>query len=171
MPVGSNETVRVDVRILAATNADLKKLVEDGKFREDLYYRLNVINIQLPPLRERKEDIPRLVEFFFTKYCRENEKFLDASEQSALRFEPDAIQLLMDYNWPGNVRELENAVERAVILASEQVVPVSVLPDSILQAAACACAAMKAELFPPMPRCLKSAPISSAAKSSKRLKR
>ncbi len=135
MPVGSNETVRVDVRILAATNADLKKLVEEGKFREDLYYRLNVINIQLPPLRDRKEDIPRLIDFFFTKYCRENEKFLDAAEQSALRFEPDAIQLLMDYNWPGNVRELENAVERAVVLASEQVVPVSVLPDSILQAA------------------------------------
>ncbi len=135
MPVGSNETVRVDVRILAATNADLKKLVDEGKFREDLYYRLNVINIPLPPLRDRKEDIPRLIEFFFTKYCRENEKFLDAAEQSALRFESDAIQLLMDYHWPGNVRELENAVERAVILASEQVVPVSVLPDSILQAA------------------------------------
>ena len=134
MPVGSNETVRVDVRILAATNADLKRLVEEGKFREDLYYRLNVINIALPPLRDRKEDIPRLIEYFFTKYCRENEKFLDSDQKSTLRFEPDAIQLLMDYNWPGNVRELENAVERAVVLASESIVPVSVLPDSILQA-------------------------------------
>ena len=134
MPVGSTENIKVDVRILAATNADLKKLVEEGKFREDLYYRLNVINLVLPPLRERKEDIPRLVDYFFTKYCRENEKFLDAEQRSTLRFEPDATQLLMDYNWPGNVRELENAIERAVVLASDLVVPVSVLPDSILQA-------------------------------------
>jgi len=135
MPVGSNESIKVDVRIIAATNADLKKLVEEGKFREDLYYRLNVINLSLPPLRERKEDIPRLVEHFFTKYCRENEKFLDAQQHSTLQFEPDAMQLLMDYNWPGNVRELENAVERAVVLASFATVSVDVLPDSILQAA------------------------------------
>src|SRR5205807_5373487 len=134
MPLGSNETVRVDVRILAATNADLKKLVDEGKFREDLYYRLNVINIALPPLRDRREDIPRLIEYFFTKYCRENEKFLDSDQTSNLRFEPDAMQLLMDYNWPGNVRELENAVERAVVLASQTTVAVDVLPDSILQA-------------------------------------
>src|SRR6202042_1819976 len=78
MPLGSTETVKVNVRIVAATNADLKKLVEEGKFREDLYYRLNVINIALPPLRDRKEDIPLLVDSFFTKYCRENDKFLDA---------------------------------------------------------------------------------------------
>src|SRR5437016_5570909 len=105
MPVGSTDTIKVDVRILAATNADLKRLVEEGKFREDLYYRLNVINLVLSPLRERKEDIPLLIEHFFTKYCRENEKFLDADGKSQLRFEPDAMQLLMDYNWPGNVRE------------------------------------------------------------------
>jgi DNA-binding NtrC family response regulator len=134
MPVGSTETIKVDVRIIAATNADLKRLVEEGKFREDLYYRLNVINLVLPPLRERKEDIPRLVDFFFTKYSRENEKFLDAEQKSRLHFEPDAMQLLMDYNWPGNVRELENAVERSVVLASDATVPVDVLPDSILQA-------------------------------------
>lgn len=134
MPVGSTETIKVDVRIIAATNADLKRLVEEGKFREDLYYRLNVINLVLPPLRERKEDIPRLVDFFFTKYSRENEKFLDAEQKSRLHFEPDAMQLLMDYNWPGNVRELENAIERAVVLASDATVPVDVLPDSILQA-------------------------------------
>ncbi|HLH00267.1 MAG TPA: sigma-54 dependent transcriptional regulator [Bryobacteraceae bacterium] len=135
MPVGSTETIKVDVRIIAATNADLKKLVEEGKFREDLYYRLNVINLTLPPLRERKEDIPRLVEHFFDKYSRENEKFLDSQHRSLLRFESDALQLLMEYNWPGNVRELENAVERAVVLASESTVSVDVLPDSILQAA------------------------------------
>src|ERR1700688_3579513 len=134
MPLGSTETVRVDVRIVAATNADLKKLVEEGRFREDLYYRLNVINLALPPLRERKEDIPRLVEHFFTKYSRDNEKFLDVDGKSQLRFESDAMQLLMDYNWPGNVRELDNAVERAVVLASHMTVPVDVMPDSILQA-------------------------------------
>jgi len=134
MPVGSTETIKVDVRIIAATNAELKRLVEEGKFREDLYYRLNVINLVLPPLRERKEDIPRLVDFFFTKYSRENEKFLDDEQKSRLHFEPDAMQLLMDYNWPGNVRELENAIERAVVLASDPTVSVDVLPDSILQA-------------------------------------
>ncbi len=135
MPLGSSDTVRVDVRIIAATNADLRKLVEDGRFREDLYYRLNVINISLPPLRERKEDIPPLVEHFLDKYCRENEKFLDHAGRSMLRFEPDAVQVLMDHNWPGNVRELENVVERAVVLASAPLVPVNVLPDHLLQAA------------------------------------
>ena len=134
MPLGSSDTVRVDVRIIAATNAELKKLVEDGRFREDLYYRLNVINIGLPALRDRKEDLPALVEHFFTKYCRENEKFLNLEGLSELRFEPEAVQLLMDHNWPGNVRELENVVERAVVLATAPVVPVTVLPDHLLQA-------------------------------------
>jgi DNA-binding NtrC family response regulator len=132
MPLGSAETVKVDVRIVAATNADLKKLVEEGRFREDLYYRLNVINLALPPLRERKEDIPALVEHFFTKYCRENEKFL-RDGRSVLHFEPEAMQVLMDHNWPGNVRELENVVERAVVLASQPNVPVDVLPEHLLE--------------------------------------
>jgi DNA-binding NtrC family response regulator len=126
--------VKVDVRIVAATNAELKKLVEDGRFREDLYYRLNVINLALPPLRERREDIPALVEHFFTKYCRENEKFLDDHGRSRLTFEPDAMQILMDHAWPGNVRELENVVERAVVLAAQPTVPVDVLPDHLLEA-------------------------------------
>jgi transcriptional regulator with PAS, ATPase and Fis domain len=134
MPLGSSDTVRVDVRIIAATNAELKKLVEEGRFREDLYYRLNVINIGLPALRDRKEDLPPLVEHFFTKYCRENEKFLTPQGTSELRFEPEAVQLLMDHNWPGNVRELENVVERAVVLATAPEVPVTVLPDHLLQA-------------------------------------
>src|ERR1700740_2310506 len=95
MPLGSAETIKVDVRIVAATNADLKKFVEDGKFREDLYYRLNVINLALPPLRERKEDIPALVDHFFTKYCRENDKLIDDAGRSRLTFEPDAMQILM----------------------------------------------------------------------------
>ncbi len=134
MPLGSNETIRVDVRIVAATNADLKRLVEDGRFREDLYYRLNVINLALPPLRERKEDIPALVDHFFTKYCRENEKYLDDAGRSRLSFEPEAMQILMDHAWPGNVRELENVVERAVVLASQPSVPVDVLPEHLLEA-------------------------------------
>lgn len=134
MPLGSSDIVKVDVRIIAATNADLRKLVEDGRFREDLYYRLNVINIVLPPLRERKSDIPLLADHFFQKYCEENEKFLDPQRRTVLRFSAEAMHLLMDHNWPGNVRELENAVERAVVLASDPLVPVDVLPDQILHA-------------------------------------
>jgi DNA-binding NtrC family response regulator len=133
-PLGATEPIRVDVRILAATNADLAQLVKEGKFREDLYYRLNVINISLPPLRDRKEDIPLLASHFFTAYCRENDKFLDSSGKSILHFQPDAVQVLMEHAWPGNVRELENVVERAVVLASEPSVPVDVLPDALLQA-------------------------------------
>ena len=133
MPLGANESIKVDVRIIAATNADLKKLVEEGKFREDLYYRLNVINLDLPPLRDRKEDIPALVEHFFTKYCRENEKFLNSEKFSILSFEPDAMQILMDHTWPGNVRELENVVERAVVLTNADSVPAHVLPDYLQQ--------------------------------------
>ena len=134
MPLGSTETIKVDVRIVAATNADLKKFVEEGKFREDLYYRLNVINLALPPLRDRKEDIPALVDHFFTKYCRESEKFLDEHGRSRLSFEPEAMQILMDHAWPGNVRELENVVERAVVLASQPSVPADVLPEHLLEA-------------------------------------
>ena len=134
MPLGSTETIQVDVRILAATNEDLRKRVDEGTFREDLYYRLNVINIALPPLRDRKEDIPALVSHFFTKYCRENEKFLDAAGELDTTLPARGLAVLMEHNWPGNVRELENAVERAVVLASETAVPIDVLPDHLLQA-------------------------------------
>jgi DNA-binding NtrC family response regulator len=133
-PVGSIDTIKVDVRILAATNIDLKKAVDEGKFREDLYYRLNVINLALPPLRDRREDIPLLIDHFFNKYCKDNERFLDSEGRTFLRFNPDAMQVLMDHNWPGNVRELENVVERAVVLASDPIVPLEVLPDHLLLA-------------------------------------
>jgi len=133
-PLGATDPIRVDVRILAATNADLYQLVKDGKFREDLYYRLNVINIAMPPLRDRREDIPLLVEHFFTVYCRQNGKFLSPTGESLLHFNPDAMQVLMEHTWPGNVRELENVVERAVVLANDQAVPLDVLPDPLLQA-------------------------------------
>ncbi len=132
--LGATDPVKVDVRILAATNADLHELVKQGKFREDLYYRLNVINVALPALRERKEDIPLLVDHFFTYYCRENQKYLDSAGRSMLRFQPEAIQVLMEHNWPGNVRELENVVERAVVLTADASVPLDVLPDPLLQA-------------------------------------
>jgi len=128
MPLGSNETIRVDVRVVAATNTDLKKSVEEGRFREDLYYRLNVIHIVLPPLRERKEDIPSLVEHFFAKFGKENDKAW------TFRFDEEAMSILMEHNWPGNVRELENVVERAVVLATEGVVTATVFPDALLQA-------------------------------------
>lgn len=134
MPLGSTDVMKVDVRILAATNSDLRKMVEEGRFREDLYYRLNVIPITLPPLRERREDIPLLVEHFFDLYCRENEKFLNGAKQSELRFDSDAMSLLMEYQWPGNVRELENLVERAVVLATTLMVGTDVLPEYLLHA-------------------------------------
>ena len=107
--------------------------MDDGKFREDLYYRLNVINLNLPPLRDRKEDIPSLVDHFFDRYCQENEKFLNSEGRSVLGFEPEAMQILMEHNWPGNVRELENVVERAVVLTTS--VPAHVLPDNLQLAA------------------------------------
>ena len=132
MPLGSTDTVHVDVRIVAASNVDLTDLVASGEFREDLYYRLNVIQIKLPPLRERGEDIPLLLDHFFTKYCRENNYFLDEHGSSQLRFAPDAMHLLLDHKWPGNVRELENVVERAVVLATGPEVPLEMLPESLL---------------------------------------
>jgi DNA-binding NtrC family response regulator len=134
IPLGASDSIRVDVRILAATNADLKKMMDEGRFREDLYYRLNVINIVLPPLRDRKEDIPALIEHFFNKFSRENEKFLNPDGTSALRFDSEAMRVLMDYNWPGNVRELENVVERAVVLATGPWVAADVLPEAPLHA-------------------------------------
>jgi DNA-binding NtrC family response regulator len=125
MRLGATDTLKVDARIIAATNVDLKKHVDEGRFREDLYYRLNVINIQLPPLRERKEDIPALVEFFTKKYCDENAKPL-------YRFSSEALKVLMDYHWPGNVRELENVVERAVVLSQDEIIGRDLLPESVL---------------------------------------
>ncbi|MFQ5663764.1 MAG: sigma-54-dependent transcriptional regulator [Terriglobia bacterium] len=124
MRLGGNETVKVDVRILAATNVDLKKLVAEGRFRDDLYYRLKVITVDLPALRQRREDIPLLVEHFIQKYCAENRK-------PPHRFTPEALQLLVDYSWPGNVRELENTIERAVVLSSHEEMDASLLPDEI----------------------------------------
>src|SRR5271170_6650152 len=124
MRLGGTETIKVDVRILAASNEDLRKLVRDGRFREDLFHRLNVISIQLPPLRERKEDIPLLVARFLDQFCKDNGK-------PARLFTAAAMKLLMDYDWPGNIRELENAVERAVVLSTQERVDADLLPENI----------------------------------------
>jgi two-component system response regulator PilR (NtrC family) len=127
MRLGGVETIKVDVRIVAATNVDLRRAVEDGRFREDLYYRLNVISVQLPPLRQRKEDVPALVQHFVAKYARENEK--PVRELTAA-----AMQLLMDYDWPGNVRELENVIERGVVLATSSVIDRDLVPEHVRNA-------------------------------------
>ena len=124
MRLGGTETIKVDVRILAATNADLRRMVLEGKFREDLFYRLNVITVGLPPLRDRKEDIPQLVEHFLKKFSAENAR-------TGLQFPPEALKVMMDYEWPGNVRELENAVERAVVLASGSLLGPDLLPEQL----------------------------------------
>jgi len=124
MRLGGTEQIKVDVRIVAASNIDLLSLVKEGRFREDLYHRLNVIHLRLPPLRERREDIPMLLAHFLERFCLENVKPLR-------QFTPAAMKLLMDYDWPGNVRELENVVERAVVLSTQERVDVDLLPDSI----------------------------------------
>src|SRR6202007_613825 len=124
MRLGGTETIKVDVRIIAACNVQLLNLVREGRFREDLYHRLNVIAIPLPPLRERREDVPRLLDHFLKKFCDENARPLT-------RFTPAALKLLVDYDWPGNVRELENVVERAVVLSSQELMDVDLLPESV----------------------------------------
>src|SRR6202049_1779897 len=125
MHLGGVHELQVDVRIIAATNVDLKQHVREGKFREDLFYRLNVITIDLPPLRQRKEDIPLLVDFFLSKYSDENER-------PRRRMTPEGLRPLLSYSWPGNVRELENVVERAVVLSTGVDIGPELLPDPIV---------------------------------------
>lgn len=124
MRLGGVENIKVDVRIIAATNVDLRQMMEEQRFREDLYYRLHVITVQLPALRERKDDIPLLVQHFLHKYGTENEK-------PGLELRPDALDLLLEYDWPGNVRELENAIERAVVLSTGPTIGEDLVPDQV----------------------------------------
>ena len=119
--VGSSDTISVDVRVIAATNRDLRALIEDGRFREDLFYRLHVMPIELPPLRQRKEDIPLLVQHFIEIYNARTERAIEAIDQTALA-------LLLDHEWPGNVRELENAIEHAFIKCRGTVLMSECLP-------------------------------------------
>jgi two-component system response regulator AtoC len=122
--VGGIKTLKVDVRLIAATNRDLKSLIAEGRFREDLYYRLAVVPIALPPLRDRREDIPLLVSHFIEKYDRRLGKKVE-------RIDDDALQLLVDYAWPGNIRELENLMERSVLFADGPSIRATSLPDSL----------------------------------------
>jgi two-component system response regulator HydG len=122
--VGGDKAINVDVRIIAATNQDLARAAAEGQFREDLYYRLNVITLHAPPLRERREDIPLLAQHFMAQYAEKNRKEVKG-------FTPKAMDLLVKYDWPGNVRELENAVERAVILLTGEYISEKELPLTI----------------------------------------
>jgi DNA-binding NtrC family response regulator len=115
--LGGTKTLKVDIRMIAATNRDLRAALEEGTFREDLYYRLNVVPIDIPPLREHKEDIPELVNHFLARFAADNEKEIEG-------ITPAAVSVLMEYHWPGNVRQLENSVERAVALSSGRVIDV-----------------------------------------------
>jgi two-component system response regulator PilR (NtrC family) len=124
MRLGGVETIKVDVRIIAATNADLDAAVQQGMFREDLFYRLNVITVTLPPLRKRTEDIPLLAQHFLAHYARENEKVIR-------EISPQAMEAMLDYHWPGNVRELENVIERAVVLSTGESLGVDLLSPSV----------------------------------------
>ncbi len=124
MRLGGVDNIRVDVRIIAATNSDLKQAVYEGLFREDLYYRLNVINVQLPSLRQRKEDIPLLVNHFLAKYGDENGR-------TDLKLASEALQMLLEYEWPGNVRELENVIERAAVLVDGEIIDTNLIPDHV----------------------------------------
>jgi len=125
-PLGSSKTIKVDVRIIAATNEDLKKKVEKGEFREDLFYRLNVFSIKLPPLRARKDDIPMLLDHFIKKHAAKNNRIIAGYSQ-------EFIQYLLDYNWPGNIRELENTVLRAIIMTQDQELHKKDLPEEVLE--------------------------------------
>ena len=122
--VGGNQTLRADVRLIAATNKNLEKLVAEGKFRDDLYFRLNVVHITMPPLRERKEDIPLLVRSFLRHFCKVNEKPL-------LELTADAMNALLTYSWPGNVRELRTAIEHGVVMAHGPKIELRDLPPNV----------------------------------------
>jgi len=124
MHLGGTQEIQVDVRIITATNVDLRQAVKEGKFREDLFYRLDVIRFELPPLRARREDIPALATFFLRRYSEEN-------ELADRTLSPEALRALLDYDWPGNVRELENVMERGVVLSSGPIVGLELLPSHL----------------------------------------
>jgi len=123
-PVGSGNTVKVDIRVIAATNKDLEEEIKEGHFREDLFYRLNVVSLNIPPIRERKDDIPLLADYFLKRYAEKNQRLIKG-------FTPRAMDLLMRYDWPGNARELENVIERAVILSRENSITPAEFPRTI----------------------------------------
>src|SRR5262249_17887575 len=138
--VGGNQTIKVDVRVVAATNRDLRALVKEGRFREDLYYRLNVVSLEMPPLRARQADIALLAMHFLQLYAKENNKAIHG-------FEGAALERLSRYPWPGNVRELENAIERAVVVCTGD----SILPSDLSPGITPAAQAQPDGAMPPVP--------------------
>jgi DNA-binding NtrC family response regulator len=149
--VGGTESIEVDVRVIAATNRPLQKLVKQGTFREDLYYRLNVVKIDLPPLRERQEDIPLLATHFAEKYA--------APGEAPKQISPQVLQVLWDYRWPGNIRELENAIERACVTCRDNVIQVDNLPPELVTPPATKLP-FHIDLDRPLPELLRSAVVS-----------
>lgn len=125
-PLGDTNSYPIDVRIISTSNRDIKSLIQQGQFREDLYYRLNVIDIELPPLCDRREDIPLLVQHFITKFSSELKKSISGVSE-------DALKLLLNYPWPGNVRELENVIQRAITLTRHEAILPEDLPNTMIQ--------------------------------------
>ena len=125
-PLGDTNSYPIDVRIISTSNRDIASLIQQGRFREDLYYRLKVIDIEMPPLRERKEDIPILVQHFIHKFSKELKKAVSSVSE-------DALKILLNYSWPGNIRELENIIQRAITLSQHEVILPEDLPASIIQ--------------------------------------
>lgn len=123
--VGDTQTIQVDVRVIAASNRNLMDMIDEERFREDLYWRLNVVPIEIPPLRQRREDIPQLVAYFLNHYNEFNDRYV-------VHIQPEAIQAMQDYHWPGNVRELQNYVERAVVMANGDELTVDLLPPAVV---------------------------------------
>src|ERR1041384_4326129 len=124
--VGGTKSIKVDVRTIAATNRDLKAAIKAGQFRQDLYYRLNVVSIPMPPLRERRQDIPLLASYFVAEYSRK-------CKRRVMGISPEARRLLCAYDWPGNVRQLQNTIERAVVLGSAELILPEDLPETLLE--------------------------------------
>src|SRR5213079_92904 len=126
--VGGTRPIRIDVRVVAATNRDLRAMVQDGRFRDDLYYRINVLSIDVPPLRERRDDIPVLIDYFLRKHTRNTSRLIKG-------LTPDTKKMMTDYGWPGNVRQLESAIERAILLCEGEFITVEDLPLEVRQEA------------------------------------
>jgi DNA-binding NtrC family response regulator len=161
--VGGADPIEVDVRVIGATNRSLQKLVQEGKFREDLYYRLNVVKIELPPLRERREDIPLLASYFAEKYARHGE--------APKKIPPQAMDVLLNYSWPGNIRELENAIERACVTSPNGTIHPESFPPELLQPPAPK-SSLEIDLSQPLPDLLRmSRPTSSRSSFARRWSR
>ena len=155
--LGGTKTIKADVRVICATHQDLSKMIKEKKFRQDLYYRINVFPVQLPPLRKRREDIPLLISHFMHKYNKENKKNIDGVSRATL-------DVLVAHDWPGNVRELENVVEHAVVLCQGDLISPQNLPANLSQRAAPAMAPLKGTTLPEIVESIEKQKIAFALK-------